>query len=117
MLVEVAGSLFGVEDRARFVVGEFFEEDDLVVVFGEDAIGGDVAWVTSSWKPRVEAAERSGGAGANAFGAVGIGPGEECKAFAEASCVLVGDGEDSDTALRAAGAAYEVRAAAEGCVS
>jgi hypothetical protein len=47
VLVEVAGSVFEVEDRAGLVVGELFEEDGGFVVFVEDA-GGEVAgepWV------------------------------------------------------------------------
>ena len=41
-----------------------------------------------------------------------VGLFEGGEAFAEAGCVLVGDGEDSDAALGAAGMADEVRAAA-----
>ena len=44
------------------------------------------------------------------FGWVGLF--EEREAFAEAGCVFVGDGEDADAALRAAGFADEVMAAA-----
>jgi len=49
MFVEVAGAVFEVEDGARLVVGELFEEDGGFVVFVEDA-GGAV-----SGEPGVEA--------------------------------------------------------------
>jgi hypothetical protein len=49
----------------------------------------------------------------DAGGAGGVGLGEGSEAFAEAGCVLLRDGEDANTALRAAGAADEVRAASE----
>jgi hypothetical protein len=49
----------------------------------------------------------------DARGAGGVGLGEAVEAFAEAGGVLVRDGEDADAALGAAGAADEVRAAAE----
>jgi hypothetical protein len=47
-------------------------------------------------------------------GAGGVGLGEGGEAFAEAGGVLLRDGEDSDAALGAAGAADEVLAAAGG---
>jgi hypothetical protein len=106
VFVEVAGAVVGVEDRAGLVVGELLEEDGGFVVFVEDA-GGSV-----SGEPGVEAGEGVGYAGADAlsFGWVGL---FECgEAFAEAGCVLVGDGEDANAALRAAGFADEMCAAA-----
>jgi hypothetical protein len=110
MLVEVAGAVFEVEDGARLVVGELFEEDRGFVILVEDA-GGEVAG-----EPGVEAGERRGYSGAEARGAGGIGLGEEIEAGAEAGCILVRDGEDADAALRAAGTADEVMAAAGCCV-
>ncbi len=103
MLVEIAGAGGGVEDGARLVVGELFEEDSLVVILGEDACDG------IAWKPGVEAGEGSGYSLVDAFGADWIGLGEACEAFAETGCVFVGYGEDSDAALGAAGAAGEMR--------
>ncbi len=91
-----------VEDGAGFVVGELFEEDGRFVVFGEDA-GGEVAG-----EPGVEAGEGFGYACVDACGAWWVGWVEDGEAFAEAGGVLVGDGEDADAALGAAGAADEV---------
>lgn len=54
VLVEVAGAVFEVKDRAWFVVGELFKEDGCFVVFSEDA-GGDVAG-----EPGVQAGEGCG---------------------------------------------------------
>jgi hypothetical protein len=113
VVVEVAGTGGGVEDGAGLVVGVFLEEGGGLLVFGEDAKGGGVAGVASSWKPRVEAGEGCGDALLDSGGSVGIGSGEGGEAFAEAGGVFVGDGEDSDAALGAAGPANEVRAAAE----
>ena len=96
----------GVEDGAGFVVGELFEEDGGFVVFVEDA-GGEVAG-----EPGVEAGEGVGDAGADAWGSCWVGLFEGGEAFAEAGCVFVGDGEDADAALGAAGFADEVLAAA-----
>jgi hypothetical protein len=102
VLVEVAGAVVQVKDGAGLVVGELFEEDGGFVVFVEDA-GGAVAG-----EPGVEASEGvsysfvdSGG-----FGWVSLVEGGE--AFAETVSVFVGDGEDSDAALGAAGVADEV---------
>lgn len=50
----------------------------------------------------------------DALGAGWIGLDEGSEAVAEASGVLLRDGEDTDTALRASGTADEVRAAAGG---
>jgi len=120
--VEVTGSGGGVEYGAGLVVGEFlppqraktarwgprFKEGGGLVIFGEDA--GDAV----AWKPGVEAGEGVGDAFVDAGGAGGVGLGEGGEAFAEAGCVLLRDGEDSDAALGAAGAAYEMRATASG---
>jgi hypothetical protein len=111
--VEVAGAGGEIEDRAGLVVGELFEEVSGLLVFAEDAIGGDVAGVASSRKPRVEAGEGSGDSFVDSLSAFGVGLGEEYEAFAEAGSVLLRDGEDANAALCAAGAADEVRAAAE----
>ena len=103
MFVQVAGAVIGIENGAGFVVGEFFEEDGLVIVFGEDA-GGNIAG-----EPWIEACEGGGDAGADALGAGGVGLGEEFKAFAQTGRVFVRDREDSNAALSAAGPADEVR--------
>ena len=66
-LVEIAGAGGGIEDGARFVVGELFEEDGGFVVFVEDA-GGDVAG-----EPGVEAGEGVGHSGVDAGGFFGVG--------------------------------------------
>ena len=105
VLVEVAGSVVGVEDGAGLVVGELFEEDGGFVVLVEDA-GGEVAG-----EPGVEAGEGLLDAGVDAGGFFGVGLFEGGEAFAETGCVLVGDGEDADAALGAAGMADEVGAA------
>jgi hypothetical protein len=110
--VEVAGAGGGVEDGAGLVVGELFKEGGGLLVFGEDAIGGGIVGVASSGKPRVEAGERGGDAGVDAGGSGGVGLGQGGEAFAEAGGVLLRDGEDSDAALGAAGAADKVRTAA-----
>jgi hypothetical protein len=106
VLVEVAGAVVEVEDRAGLVVGKLFEEDGGFVIFVEDA-GGAVAG-----EPWVEVGEGVGysGSDASGFGWVGLVEGGET--FAEACGVFVGYGEDSDAALGAAGFADEVRAAA-----
>lgn len=78
------------------------------MIFVEDA-GGDVAR-----KPGGETGERGSYAGADSVGAGGIGLGEEFEAGAKAGCVFLRDGKDTDAALRAAGTADEVMAAA-GC--
>ena len=95
-----------IEDGAGFVIGELFEEDGGFMVLVEDA-GGAVAG-----EPWVEASQGVGYAGADAlsFGWICL---FECgEAFAETGCVLLGDGEDADAALGAAGFADEVVAAA-----
>jgi hypothetical protein len=104
--VEVAGALVGVECGAGLVVGELLEESGGFVVFGEDA-GGAIAG-----EPWVQAGEGRGNARADSLRAFGIGLSEEHEAFAEAGCVLLGDGEDADAALRAAGAADKVMGSA-----
>jgi hypothetical protein len=98
--------VFEVENGAGFVVGELFEEDGRFVVFVEDA-GSEVAG-----EPWVEAGKGVGDSGVDAGGFGRIGLLEGGKAFAEAGCVLVRDGEDSDAALGAAWSADEVVAAA-----
>jgi hypothetical protein len=52
----------------------------------------------------------------DALGFLWVGLFESGEAFAEAGCVLMGDGEDSDAALGAAWVADEVRASALVCV-
>ena len=94
-------------DVAGLVVGVFLEERGGLLVFAKNA-GGGVAG-----KPGVEAGEGGGDALLDAGGAVGVGLGEGSEAFAEACGVFVRDGENSDAALGAAGAADEVRAAAK----
>ena len=106
VFVEVAGAGGEVEDGAGFVVGELFEKDGGFVVFVEDACG-EVAG-----EPGVEAGQGLLDALVDAMGAIGFGLTEVGEAVAEAGCVFVGDGEDSDAALGAAGAADEMRAAA-----
>jgi hypothetical protein len=106
MLVEVAGAGGGVEDGAGLVVGELFEEDGGFVVLTEDA-GGEVAG-----EPGVEAGEGVGYSCVDACGFFWVWFFEEWEAFAEAGGVLVGYGEDAYAALRAAGVADEVCAAA-----
>jgi hypothetical protein len=106
VFIEIAGAVVEVEDGAGLVVGELFEEDGGFMIFVKDA-GGAVAW-----EPGIEAGERVGYAlvDARCSGWVGLVEGGE--AFAEARCILVGDGEDSDAALGAAGFADEMLAAA-----
>ncbi len=60
----------------------------------------------------IEASEGGGDSGVDAVGFFGVGLFEGGEAFAEAGGVFVGDGEDSDAALGAAGMADEVMAAA-----
>jgi hypothetical protein len=48
----------------------------------------------------------------DALGFMWVGLFQGGEAFTEAGCVLMGDGEDADAALRAAGAADEVMASA-----
>jgi len=106
--VEVAGAGGGIEDGAGLVVGEVFEGLGGFLVFGENAghrIAGEVGG---------EAGEGVVDALADALGTGWVGCGEEVEAFAEAGAVLVGDGEDAVAALDAAGAAGQMRAAAEG---
>jgi hypothetical protein len=109
MFVEVAGAVFEVEDGAGLVVGELFEEDGGFVIFVEDA-GGAVAG-----EPRVEMGEGVGYAFVDTgrFGWVCLLEGGE--AFAETGCVFVGDGENTNAALGAAGVADEMRAATKSC--
>jgi hypothetical protein len=106
VFVEVAGAEVEVEDGAGLVVGELFEEDGGFVALVEDA-GGAVAG-----EPGVESGEGVGYAGfyAEEFFWVGLLEGGE--AFAQACAILVGDGEDAYAALRAAGMADEMMAAA-----
>ena len=107
VVVEVAGAGGGVKDRAGLVVGVFLEESCGLLVFGEDA-SDELAG-----EPRIEAGEGGGDALLDTDCAGRVGLGEGGQALAEASGVLVGDGEDSDTALGAAGAADEVWAATQ----
>jgi hypothetical protein len=97
--------LFKVEDGAGFVVGELFEEDGSFIVFVENARGA------VAWEPGIEAGQgvRYAFVDARCSGWVGLVEGGE--AFAEARCILVGNGKDSDAALGAAGFADEVVAA------
>ena len=106
VLVEIAGAGGWVEDGAGLVVGELFEEDGGLGVFVEDA-GGEVAG-----EPGVEAAQGFGYAGADSCCPLGVCLGQGSHAFAEAGCILVGYGEDSDAALGAAGVADQVMPAA-----
>jgi len=106
VLVEVAGAVFDVENRAGFVVGEFLEEDGGFVVFVEDA-GGAVAG-----EPGVEAGQGLLDAVFDTLGFFWVGLFEDGEAFAQAGGVFVGDGKDADAALGAAGVADEVMAAA-----
>jgi hypothetical protein len=99
MFIEIASAVFEVEDGAGFVVGELFKEDGGFVVFVEDA-GDEVAW-----EPRVETGEGVGYSCVDAGGFFRVGLFERGEAFAETGCVFVGDGEDSDAALGAAGVA------------
>ncbi len=102
VFVEVAGAGGEVEDGAGLVVGELFEEDGGFVVFVEDA-GGEVAG-----EPWVEAGE---GLGYALRGCAALFRGRLVRAgeaFAEAGGVFVGDGEDADAALGAAGMADEM---------
>ena len=108
--VQIAGAVIRIEDGAGFVIRKLFEKDGLVVVFRENA-GSDVAG-----EPRVETLDGGGNAFSDAKGAGRIGFVKEFETGAEACGILVGDGEDSDSALRAAGSADQVRAAAEGSV-
>lgn len=106
VLVEVAGAVVAVQGGAGFVVGKLFEEDGGFVVLVEDS-GGAV-----TGEPGVEACEGFDYALVDALGPLGIGFVEEGQAFAEPVGVLLGDGEDADAALGAAGVADEVGAAA-----
>ncbi len=106
MLIEVAGAVAGVEDGTGFVVGELFEEDGGFVIFVEDA-GGTVAG-----KPGVEAGEGVGYSCVDACGFGWIRLFESSETFAEAGGVFLGNGEDSNAALGAAGMADEVCTAA-----
>ena len=76
------------------------------VVLVEDASGA------IAWKPRVEASEGAGYSFVDTGGPGWVSLFECGEAFAEAGCVLVGDGKDSDAALRAAGVADQVMPAA-----
>jgi hypothetical protein len=106
VFVEVASAGGEIEGGAWLVVGELFEEDGGFVVFVEDA-GGEVAG-----EPWVEAGEGVGYSCVDACGPLWVCCFEEGEAFAEASCVFVGDGEDANATLRAAGVADEVMASA-----
>jgi hypothetical protein len=99
VFVEIAGAGGEIEDRAGLVVGELLEEDGGFVVFVEDA-GGAVAG-----EPGVETGEGSGYACADALGLFWVGLFEGDEAFSETVRVFVGDGEDADAALGAAGLA------------
>ncbi len=105
--VEVAGSGGGVEDRAGFVVAE--------TVFGFVCEEGGVfevfvkyAGVVVAGEVRGQAGEGGGGPGLDAVGSFGVGLFEVGEGVAETGGVLLGDGEDSDAALAAAGVAGEV---------
>jgi hypothetical protein len=87
------------------VVGFVGEEWGGFVVFVEDS-GGAVAG-----EPGVEAGEGIGDASAYALGSGGVCLFECGEAFAEARCVFLGDGEDADAALGAAGFADKMMAA------
>jgi hypothetical protein len=109
--VEVAGAGGGVEDGAGFVVAYavfgFVSEEFGVFVVGVEDAG---LWVSrESWG---EASARGCCSLLDAVGFFGIGLVEGLKAFAEAGCVLLGDGEDADAALGTAGMADEVVASA-----
>jgi hypothetical protein len=117
IVVEIAGACGEIEDGAGFIVGELFEEFGGLLIFAQDAEGGDVAGVASSWKPRIEAGEGVGDSFFESLRSGWVGLGEGLETFAEACCVLLRDGKDSDAALRATGTADEMRAAAQsgGC--
>jgi hypothetical protein len=102
MFVEVAGAGGEVEDGTRLVVGELLEEDGSLVVFAKNA-GGEIAG-----EPWVEAGESIGYSCVDACGSLRVCCFEDGKAFTEAGCVFVGDGEDADAALGAAGVADEM---------
>jgi hypothetical protein len=106
VFVEIAGAVDEVEYGAGLVVGELFEEDGGFMVFVKDARGA------VAWEPGIEAGQgvRYALVDARCFGWVGLVEGGE--AFAEARCILVGDGEHADAALGAAGFADEMLAAA-----
>lgn len=102
VLIEVAGAGGGIENGTELVVGEVFKGAGGLLVLGEDA-GGDVAGETG-----VKTPERGSYPLAQAEGSAGIGYGKEFEALAEASRVLMGDGEYAMAALGASGPASEV---------
>jgi hypothetical protein len=83
MLVEVAGTVLEVENGARLVVGELFEEDCGFMIFVEDARGAIAG------EPGVEAGEGFGDAVADASGAGWVCLFEGGQAFAEACRILL----------------------------
>jgi hypothetical protein len=109
--VEIAGSGRRIEDWAGFGVanGVFIgEERSFFVVFVKDA-GSGVAWEEGS-----DASERSSYAFADRCSSVRIGVCEGLESVPKTRSVLLGDWEDSVTALGTAWATDEVRAAAQG---
>jgi len=106
VLVEVAGARVQVEDRARLVVGELFEEDGGLVTLVEDS-GDEVAG-----EPGVEAGEGVFDACVDSGGFFGVGLFEVGGAFAETCGIFVSDREDADAALGAACVTDEMMAAA-----
>ncbi len=109
--VEVTGAGGGIEDGAGFVVAEgvfrfVYEELGVFVIWVEYA----GVWV--SGEVRGQACAGLACSGLDAVGFLRVGLFEGGEGFAEAFGVLLGDGEDADAALGAAGVAGEVLASA-----
>ena len=102
--------MFEVENGAGLVVGELFEEDGGFIAFVKDARGA------VAWEPGIEAGQgvRDAFVDARCFGWVCLVEGGQ--AFAEARCILVGNGEHTDATLGAAGSTDEVGSASMICV-
>lgn len=101
MRVEVAGSVFRIERRARLMVGEV-----LKLALGAGAFTENAGFAIAG-KVVSNAVEGLASALANVTGASGIGDAEFSKALAEPRYVELADGEDADAALRAAGTTDE----------
>jgi hypothetical protein len=106
MLIEIAGAMVKIEHRARLVVGELLEENGGFVVFVKNAA------VHVAGKPRIETGERVSNSFADSCCTFWLGFGECFKALAQTRPIFMSDGKDADAALRTAGLADEMRAAA-----
>ena len=101
MRVEVAGSGFRIERRARLMVGEVLKLALAAGAFTENAGFAIAGKVVSN------AVEGLACALPNVTGASGVGDAEFSQALAEPRYIELVDGEDADAALRAAGTTDE----------